>query len=467
MKKSFQLNLLTVTISSLLLYGCGDAETTIIEKDPIIVIDEDDDHDHDDDDHADDEYTIESMGRLAILSGDSNEAAIVDLDDNELLDTFSLIHDSNSLTASADFRFAIVASRSNDYVGFIDSGMWREDHVTHLHDYEQAPEMNHLELTGSRPTHIVKHDGHTAVFYDGDADTSTPAAVQVLRDTDISTEITEIPTLNYTTNMHGVAEPMGEYLLSTVRRDDAESTSAAKILPDQVAVYHLHDDEYEQEQVLDVLCPDLHGAAQNGHYVMFGCADGILAAHAHDDEYEAEKILNIASLDGLRIGSIYGHEESETFIGVASGHEAGEAILIKIDPENSEMEALEWQPEIDASPVSYAFAYEGEAFLVLDSKGFLNILTAHDHDGEVHWELAGSVDISEEDVSTMPEGMSFSMTVAQNDHYVYVSDPIAQHVLQVHVDDMEIESDIELDFAPASITWLGIAEEGHEEDHDH
>ncbi|MCF2947500.1 5-methyltetrahydrofolate--homocysteine methyltransferase [Paraglaciecola aquimarina] len=464
MKKPFQLNLLTAAISSLLLYGCGDAETTIIEKEPIVVPDEDD---HDDD-HGDDEFTIESMGRLAVLSADSNQAVVFDLDDNQLLDTFSLIHNSNSLTASADYRFAVIASRSNDYVGFIDSGMWREDHGAHLHDYEQAPEMNHLELDGSRPTHIVKHDGHMAVFYDGDADSGIPAAVQVLTDTDISSEISNIHTLDYPVNMHGVAEPVGEYLLSTVRRDDAENTSAAKILPDQVAVYHLHDGEYEQEQILEVLCPDLHGAAQNGHAVLFGCSDGILVAHQHDEEFEAEKILNIEGLNGLRIGTIYGHEESETFIGIAAGHGGGEAILVKIDPENEEMETLEWQPAADASPVSYAFAYEGEAFLILDSKGFLNILTPHDHDGETHWELAGSVDISEEDVSTMPEGMKFSMTVAENGHYVYVADPIAQHVLQVHIEDMEIEGDIELDFAPANITWLGIAEEAHEDDeHDH
>jgi hypothetical protein len=419
MKKSFQLNLLTATISTLLLLGCGDAETTIIEKDPIVVPGEDDDHD--DHNHTDDEFIIESMGRLAVLSGESNEAVIFDLDDNDLLESFSLIHDSNTLTASANHRFAVIASRSNDYIGFIDGGLWREDHGAHLHDYEQTPEMNHLELDGSRPTHIVKHDGHMAVFYDGDADSGTPAAVQVLTDNDISAETSDTPTLDYAVNMHGVAEPNGEHLLATVRRDDAESTSAAKILPDQVAVYHLHD-----------------------------------------DEYEAEKILNIEGLNGLRIGTIYGHEESETFIGIASGHGGGESILVKIDPENEEMETLEWQPESDASPVSYAFAYEGEAFLILDSKGVLNILTPHEHDGETHWELAGSVDVSEEDVSTMPEGMSFNMTVAQNGNYVYVSDPIAKHVLQIDLESKEITGDIELDYAPAKIAWLGIAEEEHD-----
>ncbi len=115
----------------------------------------------------------------------------------------------------------------------------------------------------------------------------------MLTDTDISGQTSELPHIDYSINMHGVAEPKGDYLLSTVRRDDAESTSAAKILPDQVGVYHLHDNEYEQEQLLDITCPDLHGAAQNEDYVVFGCSDSILVVHQHDDDYEAEKKLLI------------------------------------------------------------------------------------------------------------------------------------------------------------------------------
>ncbi|QHJ12711.1 hypothetical protein FX988_02969 [Paraglaciecola mesophila] len=460
MTNTHKFNLLAVAIGAILLTGCGDAETTLIEKDPIEVPEDDHDDDHD---HDDDAYTIESLGRLAVLSAESNVATVFDLDDGDQLDSFTLIHTSNTLTSSADYRFAVIASRAQDYVGFIDGGMWREDHTAHLHDYEQSPVMSDFEVTGSRPTHILSHGGQLAVFFDGDADAGTPASVKVATDTQISSEADPLPTLDYTINMHGVAEPRGEYLLATVRRDDAENTSVAKVLPDQVGVYHLHDDVYEQEQVLDVLCPDLHGAAQNEDYVVFGCTDGVLVAHEHDGEYEAEKIANIEILDGLRIGTLYGHEESETLIGVASGHGGGEAILLNVNPEQGTMQALSWQPESPANPVSYAFSHEGDTFLILDSQGFLNVLEAHEEDGNPHWELRDSIDISEQDVSTMPEGMSFSMTVAQNGDFVYVADPIAQHILQIDLETLTITGDIELDFAPDNISWLGIAES----DHDH
>ena len=459
MTNKFHLNLLALAVGTVLLTGCGDAETTIVEQDPIEA--PGDDHDHD---HGDDGFTIESMGRLAVLAADSNEAAVFEIENGELLDTFSLVHSTNALSVSADYRFAVISSRAQDYVGFINGGLWREDHVDHLHDYEEEPMMSDFEMSGSRPTHVVSHDGQLAIFFDGDADSGTPAGVQVVTDNAIANETADLPTLNYAVNMHGVAEPRGELLLSTIRRDDAVSTSGNTVLPDQVGIYHLHDGEYELEDTLATLCPDLHGAAQNHEFVVFGCSDGILVAHQHDDHFHDEKIANIDVLSGVRVGSIYGHEEIEGFIGVASAHGGGSAILVSINPEEGEMEALEWQPEDGASPVAYAFSHEAEHFLVLDSAGFLNVLEAHEHDGHMHWELETQLDISDEDVSAMPDGMSFQMTVAQNGHFVYVSDPIAQHILQINLEDMDIEGDIELDFAPAGITWMGIAEEEHDHD---
>jgi hypothetical protein len=39
--------------------------------------------------------------------------------------------------------------------------------------------------------------------------------------------------------------------------------------------------------------------------------------------------------------------------------------------------------------------------------------------------------------------------------------------VQVHLEDLEIESEVELTFAPSAITWLGIAQEEEEDEHDH
>lgn len=466
---SFKLKLLVAALGAMVLSGCGDAETTLIEKDPIPVSDDDhghdDEHDHDDD-HGND-ITIESMGRLAVTEANSNMLHVFDLDDNSLLESFSTTYNGMVISASANYRYITAKARDENLMQFIDGGLWREDHGEHLHDYKQNPDFTTYEIMGSRPTHAISHDGQLAIFNDGDADSNTPASIHVLTDAMITTE-SEPREFIFNTNMHGVAEPRGEHLLATIRRDDAESTSANKILPDQVGVFHWHNGEYELEQTLAETCPNLHGATQNHEFVAFGCSDGVLVAHQHNDEYEAEKIANIDALNGLRIGNLYGYENSESFIGIASAHGGGNAVLVNINAKNNTMEALEWQPEF--SPVAYAFSHNGEHFLVLDEQGYLTVLNAHEHDGNLEWELAGQLDISEEDVSTMPENMSFSMTVAQNGHYAYIADPIAQHVLTVHLEDMEIEGDMELSFAPTAITWAGIAkheDNDHDDEHDH
>nr|WP_136250932.1 5-methyltetrahydrofolate--homocysteine methyltransferase [Ningiella ruwaisensis] len=453
------LSLLTLAVSATLLTGCGDAETTIIEREPII---EQPPSDGGGDGGGGNDFLIESMGRLAVSSSQSNSVSMIDLDDGALLDTFTLSNDGSRVYPSASYRYAVVVARNADMVEFIDGGLWREDHVGHLHDYEQAPQMSDYTLSGSQPTHFVNHDGQSAIFYDGDSAAGTPASVHVISDMDITNENDSPASLMYTINMHGAAEPRGEYLLSSIRRDDAESTSGNKILPDQVGVYHLHDGEYELEQTFDMACPDLHGAAQNHDFVLFGCGDGVLVAHEHDGEFESSKIANIDAIDGLRIGSIYGHHDAEAFIGIASNRATGEVIVLSIDPEASTMEVIDWQAQEGASPIAYAFSYDGEHALILDSLGNLSILSAHLHSGVNEFEFEGRVELSDEDLSSMPEGVSFSMTVAQNGGYAFVADPIAQHVLMVHIEDMEVEGDFELDFIPANVTWLGIAEEAHD-----
>jgi hypothetical protein len=69
----------------------------------------------------------------------------------------------------------------------------------------------------------------------------------------------------------------------------------------------MHGDEFELEQVLDVACPDLHGATQNHDFVVFDCGDGVLVAHEHDGSFDAIKIENIEALEGVRIVSLYGY----------------------------------------------------------------------------------------------------------------------------------------------------------------
>lgn len=432
------------------LAACDSAKTNIVEKDPITK--PGDDHDH---------GSHEGHGRLLVINASNPEAAVYDLEDGSLLDTLALSSVPRAVYASGGYRYGVLSGNASDPIRFIDGGLWQEEHLDHMDVYEEAPALLDYNLAGTNPTHFVSHEGQLAIFFDGNASPLTPARVAVLSDADIASP----SSIEFDVNMHGVALPRGDTVFVSWRRDNTETTSnipttpASNPLPDQVAVYHLHDGAYEQEQILDVTCPDLHGAAQNENYIIFGCSDGVLLVHEHDGEFEAEKILNSEEVaEGLRISSIYGHEHSEQFIGLARAHGGTGVQWFVIDPAERKMEVIDWQPVGNTQVVGRGFSFKAEQFLVLDNQGYLTVLEPHEHDGETHWEFAERLDITEEDIADLPTGTNFSLTVSQNGHTAYVSDPIAQHVVVVDLEEGEIVDEIETDFAPASLVWLGIRE---------
>lgn len=446
------LTLFIALSTSLTLIGCGDATTTIVEKEPIPV--EDDGHNHGG------EHGAETAGRLFVVNPAAVESQVFDLDDNDLITTIPLDALPSAVYASGGYRFAALIERNADTVGFVDGGLWQEPHDDHFDLYTSTPMLINYSLNGSRPTHYDTFEGSVAVFFDGNAGAGSNASIQVFDDQVIADADTPAM-VTFGLPMHGVAKPRGEHLLATLRRDDAENTSANKILPDQVGVYHLHDGDYELEQTLDVACPDLHGAAQNETHVVFGCSDGVLvAAEGSDGLYAAQKLLNPATiLDSARIGSLWGHEASGQFIGSASAD--GVSQFFAIDPEEGEIALIDWQPMPNAKPVARDFAFEAEQFVILDDQGYLTLIEPHQDGLHTHWEYGARLDITDADVSQMPSGMKFSMTLAQNGHTVYIADPIAQHIVVVDLEVLAITDEIELDYAPAMVTWLGIAE-GHD-----
>ena len=409
-------SILAISLTSLLLAGCtGEAETTIIEIQSVV---ETPTKPGNAEGSNSNDILIDSMGRLAVMSFESDTMSVMNIDDASLLDDFSMQFAGIRIAASADNRYAVLSARNFDSIEFLDGGLWREDHIDHLHDSKQAPSMSNFVLSGSRPTHMSAYNGKLAVFYDGDSEAGIPASVHVVSDDDIASDTTSPASLAYSVNMHGVAKPRGEFVLASIRRDDVDSTSNTKILPDQVGVYHNHNSELELEQVLDVTCPDLHGSAQNSEFVVFGCGDGVLVANEKNNLFDAQKINNIAALDGIRIGTLYGHKDSAAFVGIARSRATGMTTLLTINPQDNEMKVLDWQSVDGAAPVAYSYSFDGKHFVILDNLGYLTLLAVENQDGQTHLAFEGRLDITEFDVATMPEGASFALTVSKNDNHV-------------------------------------------------
>lgn len=444
-----KLSLAALLISVSLLSACGDSTTNIVEKDPIAG---DDDHDHDHDD-------ISTAGRLAISAKDSNLVSVYELSDGSLLDTFAVADIPSALAASPAKRYALAVQRTTDRVEFIDGGLFQEDHVDHLHDYQQAPELTSFILSDSRPTHITSTDSQLALFFDGDAASSTPAAVAVITEADITTDSNGYPVLNYTLNMHGAAQARGDYLISTIRDADSATT-----LPDKVAVYEQHGDHYHEELVFDELCPGLHGSAQNEHFISFGCTDGVLLIEQDGATFTASKLANTADFSGtMRIGTLVGAEHAEHFVGFAG------ASAFAIHAHDGEMELIDWQAAEGAALTGYGFADNGSKFVLLDNQGYLTILNYHGHEHEAAeepaFEFAAKVQLTTADVATMPEGSRFELAISASDDKVYVTNPIEQTLLTVDIADAEIVATKQLNFMPHKLVWLGIAQPAEAHDH--
>lgn len=436
------------------LTGCGNAETIINEK---AAVPSDDGHNHGD------QSDTMATGRLLIVNPAKVETQVYDLNDGDLLTSISLASQPSAVYATGGFRFAALLRRDAGSVGFIDGGLWQEAHDDHFDSYSNTPSLSNFSLEGSRPTHFQGHQGQVALFMDGDDTTGANASVQVFDDHAI--EAAQQPaTLEFLMPQHGVAEPRGEYLVTSIRREDAQTTSSNVVLPDQVGVYHRHDGAYELEQTFAATCPDLHGATQNDAYVIFGCSDGLLLVSDNGDgTYGAQKLANSDEVaEGLRFGSLWGHHESGQFFGQASSSSSDSVQLFMIDPAENLMELIDWQPMPGAKAVVQGFSSEAEQFVVLDDQGYLTLIEPHTEAGRTHWEYGANLAITQADVSLMPEAMNFSMTFSQNHHIAYIADPIEQHVLAVDLALLQVIDDIELDYAPGSVTWLGIAQE-----HDH
>lgn len=127
---------LSVIVSVFLFVGCGDVEINIVELDFIEVLEDDYDYDYDGDYGLD--YEIESEGRLVVVDVVLNMFIVFDLDDNLVFDMFFVIFDGSSVSVFVDYCFVVINSWVNGLIEFFDGGLWWEDYVEYLYDYEEV-----------------------------------------------------------------------------------------------------------------------------------------------------------------------------------------------------------------------------------------------------------------------------------------------------------------------------------------
>ena len=429
--KKFRLNTIIVACSALFLAGCGDSETNITEITPTPT----DEHDHD---HGGEV----GKGRLAIADAERAIVHIFDLEDNSLVESVSLTHPAEYLYASPEGRYAVAVQRSVDSVEFIDGGVWQELHGDHYDQHNDAPELISFTLSDVKPTHYVPRDDRAAVFFDGNKETGANASLSILSDESISLSKI-IAGYDFETYMHGTAEIRGDYVLTTLRDNNAESS-----LPDEVVLLEVHSDHFHQEQVFETLCPALHGSFQTETHIAFACGDGVLSIEQQGSVFTPQKIDNPTDMpDGIRIGSLKGSAESSIMIG------SSRAGFFLVDLSGQTIKSFNWQQEESLTALTYGFDGHNEHMLILDNKGYLNLFSA-----ETDWKFESRIEVFEPTTDDAKP-----IIIASKAHeFVYIIN--GKKITTIDLHDGEVVGNFDLGFNPGKAAWLGVS---GEEEHEH
>lgn len=417
------------------LSACGGGDTKLIERDPIPV----DDHD---------EATPATKGRLLIADKDQSKVSVWEIADKQILAEYSVTDIASAIYASPSYRYGVVVQRNADKINIVDSGLFQEDHGDHLDDEVESPMLLSFTIDDSRPTHYVKNAEQIAIFYDGNAATTTPAKVGVFTEANLMNN-TAGNWLNYNTHMHGAAQARGEFLLSSIRNPASTST-----LPDNVGLYKNNAGIFEEQSIFSDDCPGLHGSAQNTNKILFGCTDGVLVITQNGNEFTSSKILNTADFSGtMRIGTVEMHEDSSDAIGIASGK------IFVIDTLANSMTPINWVDRSIASApgaTAYDFADDGELFVILDNQGYITTIDTN------NWQVIDRFKVVASDFTNLATGTRYELALTPG-HNAYVSDPITKKIHEIDLDENTSTEILQLNFTPLKITWLGIAEpSGHD-----
>lgn len=185
-------------------------------------------------------------------------------------------------------------------VAVITTGITVEDHGDHGDLKLEKPSLVDLPLTGERPVHLVEHDGHVAIFFDG------VGATQLVEERDWLAGRLEPHEYSTSAPHHGVAVPIGSHLV--ISEPNAADPSAlpigVRVLDqDGQAVGGLHD------------CPDLHGEASSGDTLAIACAAGLLVIKDGDKAPSVELLPYSSELPAGKSTTLLGGVGMQYFLG--------------------------------------------------------------------------------------------------------------------------------------------------------
>ncbi|MCS4299139.1 MULTISPECIES: hypothetical protein [Acinetobacter] len=372
-------------------------------------------------------------GRLLIANADTVRPLLstFDLKNQKVINTISLNYAPSTMYSSPQFRYAVMLSRNDGVVQFADSGIFNKNNSIQ----NNLPHLLAFQLKGATPAHYRSFNGLAALFYDG-SDTEV-SRFDIFNDLGIEKQA--ISSHKLPKKHHGVAEPRGEYVLSTYLPNNENILSKVKS-------YEIHGDHFHEEQTLVNGCNRLHGASSIQQYAAFGCEDGVLVVEQKGSQFTDKKVF----ID-QRITTVIGHEKLEKFAAFATGTHA----LFVVDPKNLNAVSLDWSSstkETDGNtPVKrlqQVVDLSGHYLAILDSVGVVHVIDTQT------WRRVGHIKVINSISNT--ELAKSRLVVAGTSGIVFVNDTHARTIVELDLKDLNIKRTIQLTDVPNTFTWLGV-----------
>ncbi|MGO3773760.1 zinc metallochaperone AztD, partial [Corynebacterium variabile] len=347
-------------------------------------------------------------------------------------DTLDVIADEkiegfNRLNPVGDGRHALV-STSKGFQLF-DAGVWTEPHGDHSHSYATDPEFTDVVYSVDKPGHVVRHDGKTILFSDGDGKIQVFDTASFLETTGEG-DAPE-PTVTETEPHHGVAIEMSDgTLVHTEGTEEYRDTVVAV-------------DADGQETARSTECPGVHGeAAAQGEAAAFGCEDGLLVFKDGD----FTKIQ--ATEKYARTGNQAGSEESTVVLG---DYKTDEDAELERPTKITLTDTVANTTKVVDLGTSYSFRSlgrgpAGEA-LVLGTDGKLHVLDPESGEETAAWDV---IDEWEEPI----EWQDARPTLFVQGDRAYVSDPDTKELHVVDLKSGKVLTSAELPEAPNELTGV-------------
>jgi hypothetical protein len=414
-KKSY---LLSTLLISVLLSACGGGDSSKSSTDAI---------------SKPEEVKQNYEGRLLIANADTVRPLLsaFDLKSQKIINTIALSYTPSAMYSSPQFRYAVMLSRNDSVVQFADSGIFNKNNSRQ----NNLPHLLAFQLKGATPAHYRSFNGLAALFYDG-SDTEV-SRFDIFNDLGIEKQA--ISSHKLPKKHHGVAEPRGEYVLSTY-------LSSNESILSKVKSYEIHGDHFHEEQTLVNGCNRLHGASSIQQYAAFGCEDGVLVVEQKGSQFVDKKVF----ID-QRITTVVGHEKLDKFAAFATGTHA----LFIVDPKNLNAVNLDWSlatKETDGiTPVKrlqQVIDSSGHYLAILDSMGVVHVIDTQT------WRRVGQIKAINSISNT--ELSKSRLVVNGTSGTVFVNDTQARTIVELDLKNQKINKTIQLTDVPNTFTWVGV-----------